>query len=108
MTIFELIDKTFLIEKTGSCEHCSDLLVIIVDDDILQLCFIRNYTISLIKSLRAWRNWQTRTVQVRVPVMGVEVRILSPVLKAKLGLLPSLAFFVQLSPNLDKPEPNKM
>ena len=27
-----------------------------------------------------WRNWQTRMVQVHVPVKGVEVQILSPVL----------------------------
>ncbi len=30
-----------------------------------------------------WRNWQTRMVQVHVPVMGVEVQILSQVLGSR-------------------------
>ena len=29
------------------------------------------------QNMRMWRNWQTRTVQVRVDIASVEVRILS-------------------------------
>jgi hypothetical protein len=29
---------------------------------------------------RVWRNWQTRRIQVPVPVKGVEVQLLSPAL----------------------------
>ena len=44
------------------------------------------------RSMRIWRNWQTRTVQVRVNIVFVEVRILLSAPKDDLRVICSQVF----------------
>jgi hypothetical protein len=52
--------------------------------------------------MRVWRNWQTRRIQVPVPVKGVEVRFLSPALSQPTTYDVWLAFLLRCQRTLSK------